>query len=129
MTSGLYEVFSSIGEAMASGANSADAAEAAMRKFFQTALQQTSMLALNAGLKLLVEGGLPMLPIALGLFALAGISGIAAGAIGAAGGIRQTDYDQYIVNPIVDAETDLAKKRVDIIKQQLEDEKKLRDEI
>jgi len=128
MTSGLYEVFSSIGEAMASGANSADAAEAAMRKFFQTALQQTSMLALNAGLKLLVEGGLPMLPIALGLFALAGISGIAAGAIGAAGGIRQTDYDQYIVNPIVDAETDLAKKRVDIIKQQLEDEKKLRDE-
>ncbi len=128
LASGLLDLFNSIGAAMASGASSADAAEAAMRKFFQTALQQTSMLALNAGLKLLVEGGLSMLPMALGLFALAGISGIAAGAIGAAGGVRQVDYDQYIVNPVIDAETELANKRVDIIKQQLDDEKKLRDE-
>ena len=128
IASGLNDAFSSIGEAMASGESSADAFGAAMKNFFTSVLQQTSMLAINAGLRLLVEGGITMLPAAIGLLALGGVSAIAAGAISASGQVRQVDYDQYIIDPVIEAETDLAKMRINLIEDQLEKERELRDE-
>jgi len=127
-SSGIYNTLSSIGGAMASGESSAETFGAAMKQFFASALQQTSMLALNAGLRLIVEGGLPMLPVAIGLLALGGVSAIAAGAISASGQVREVDYDQYIIDPVIEAETDLAKMRISLIKDQLEKERELRDE-
>jgi len=126
--SGIYDTLSAIGGAMASGESSADAFGSSMKQFFASALQQTSMLALNAGLRLIVEGGLPMLPVAIGLLALGGVSAIAAGAISASGQVREVDYDQYIIDPVIQAETDLAKMRVNLIEDQLEKERELRDE-
>ncbi|MEL7556609.1 MAG: hypothetical protein AAGU26_10540, partial [bacterium] len=128
LASGIYDAFSSIGEAMASGASSTEAFGAAMKQFFVSALQQTSMLALNAGLRLLVEGGVGMLPVAIGLLALGGVSAITAGAISASGQVRSIDYDQYIIDPVIEAETELGKMRVNLIEDQLEKERDLRDE-
>jgi len=127
-SSGIYDTLSAIGGAMASGESSANAFGAAMKQFFASALQQTSMLALNAGLRLIVEGGLPMLPVAIGLLALGGVSAIAAGAISSSGQVREVDYDQYIIDPVIAAETDLAKMRINLIEDQLEKERDLRDE-
>ena len=127
-SSGIYDTLSAIGGAMASGESSADAFGGAMKRFFASALQQTSMLALNAGLRLIVEGGLPMLPVAIGLLALGGVSAIAAGAISASGQVREVDYDQYIIDPVIEAETDLAKMRASLIEDQLKKERELRDE-
>lgn len=129
LAQGLVNGFEEIGSALASGDDAAGAFGSAMTKMAADMLKQTATLALTAGLRLLAEGGLAMLPAALGLFALAGISAIAGGAFASAtSGPREVDYEQYITDPVVEAEKKLAEERLQILSDQLDREKEIRDE-
>lgn len=127
---GLTDAFSSIGEAMAEGADTGDALAASLQQTAATMLKQSAAFAFTAGLRVLAEGGLAMLPLALGLMAIGGVAGIAGGFLGALGGGSpdRDMYDDYIIDPVVEAEKELAKKRLEILEDQLEKEKEIRDE-
>jgi hypothetical protein len=115
-------------EAMGTGANAADAFGQSFAKMAQQATRQIAVFALAAGVRILAETGLAGLPVALALFALAGVSAAVSGGIGGAmSGPRTVDYDRYIVDPVVEAEKELARQRLEVLKDQLEAEKKLRD--
>jgi hypothetical protein len=133
---GLSDMFSSMGEAMASNADVGAAAMAAVNNFAQECLRQVSALAITSGLRILAEQGTVGIPMALALFAMGGIAGIAGGAAGASRsggsgginvGVTPVDYKKYISDPIVDAEKDNSRQRIEILKEQLSEEKKIRD--
>jgi hypothetical protein len=120
--------FEAIGEALTTGENAADSFGTAMAKMAADLLKQTSLLAMTAGLRMLAELGVAGIPLALGLFAIAGVSAIAGGAIsGAMAGTRTVDYDQYIVDPVIEAEKKLAEQRLEILEDELEREEEIRD--
>jgi hypothetical protein len=126
LAGGIQNVFESIGEAWANDANAADAALQAAKQFAAEIIRQTSSLAIAAGLKLIIAG---QFAPGIALLALGGVSGIIGGLFGArGGGSSGVDYDKYIMQPVIDAERKLAAERIKIIRQQLEDEKKLRKE-
>lgn len=130
MAQGLTDVFSSIGEAMAESTDVGDALAASLQQTAAMMLKQSSAFAFTAGLRVLAEGGLAMLPLALGLMAIGGVAGIAGGFLGSlSGGSPDRDaYDDYIIDPVVEAEKELAKKRLEILEDQLEKEQEIRDE-
>jgi hypothetical protein len=131
---GLADLFAGVGEAMASGADAGDAAVAAVRNFAHECIRQVSSLAITAGLRVLAEQGTAGIPMALGLLALGGLTGIVGGMFGGGNSgstgvvVTQTDYKKYISDPIVEAEKDNSRKRIEILKEQLNEEKKLRDD-
>jgi hypothetical protein len=115
--------------AIGAGADSAEAFGQAFGKMAQQATRQIASFALAAGVRILAETGVAGLPVALALFALAGVSAAVSGGIGGAmRGPRTVDYDRYIVDPVVEAEKALAQQRLKLLKEQLEAEKKLRDD-
>jgi hypothetical protein len=133
--SGLIDMFAGMGEAMASNADIGDAAGAAIMNFASQCVRQISSLAMTAGLRILIEEGTAGLPTALGLFALGGVAGFFGGMLGGRRGggslpatVSQVDYKKYISDPIVNAEKDNSRRRIEILKEQLKEEKRLRDE-
>lgn len=123
------EAFLDFFDAMGSGASAADAFGQSFAKMAQQATRQVAVFALAAGVRILAETGVAGLPVALALFGLAGVSAAVSGGIGGAmRGPRTVDYDRYIVDPVVEAEKELAKQRLKILKDQLEAEKKMRDD-
>jgi hypothetical protein len=132
---GLTDMFSDMGEAMASNADVGAAAAAAVNNFAQECLRQVSSLAITSGLRILAETGVAGIPLALGLFAIGGVAGIVGGLLGGSRsggglglGVTPVDYKKYISDPIVGAEKDNSRRRIEILKEQLDEEKKLRDE-
>ena len=131
--SGATDMFASLGEAMATNANVGDAALESVRNFAAECLRQVSSLAITAGLRQLASGNVSL---GLALLAIGGITGLAGGALGAGksssehnvAAIDPVDYKKYISDPIVDAEMDNSRRRIEILKEQLKEEKRLRDE-
>ncbi len=116
-------------EAMGQGSSAADSFGQAFGRMAQEASRQVAAFALAAGVRILAETGIAGLPIALALFALAGVSAMAGGALGhSMGGPRTVDYERYITDPVVEAEKRLAQERLRILKAELEEEKRLRDD-
>ena len=81
----LSDTFADIGAAMASGDDIFAASSKALQSFVSDLLAEISTMAIGAGLRVIVDMGVAGIPIALGLFALGGIAGIAGGFFGASG--------------------------------------------
>lgn len=125
---GLVDGFVAIGDAMASGGDAGQAFGQAMRQMGADALRQVSSLALTAGMRILAETGTAGLPIAAGLFAIAGVSAIASGFMGSGGSggggtLRSVAYD-----PVMQAEKELRDERLRLLKEQIKEERKIRQE-
>jgi len=125
LESAFMDFFSALGE----GTINAENVGFSMARMAAEATKQNASFALSAGLRVLAEGGTGALPIALALFAIAGVSAFVSGGITKANsGKREVDYERYIVDSVLEEERRMAKERIDILKKQLEDEKRIRDE-
>ncbi|MDR1903079.1 MAG: hypothetical protein LBQ88_12470 [Treponema sp.] len=121
-----------MGEAMTTGADAGAVFQNAIQNFAAECLQQASVLAMTAGLRILVEQGTVGIPMAIALFAIGGAAGLASGFVAAAGynnsNLIVQDYNRYVVKPVIDAEKELAEQRINILKDQLKDERELRND-
>lgn len=121
----LANSFTAIGSGLAQGLSMSAAASEALRQQFASITSQISSMAIAAGLRTIIDGGLAALPVAIGLFAIGGITGIAAGlASSRTGAYGLSESSQKII----DAEKELADERINIIREQLEEERTLRNE-
>ena len=126
MGSTLSSMFSDLGSVLAEGGSGVDALTESAGQFVQQIMGQISQMALASGLRVLAETGIAGLPIALGLFALGGVAGIAGGLMGGSGSgldgsllgamedetkARQKLADS--INKTIDTEYDLLKRQLD----------------
>lgn len=113
--------------AMGEGTSGVDDFGRAVAKMAQEATRQVASLALAAGLKMiLMPGGLGL---GIALLALAGVSAFGSGMLGdALAGPREVDYSRYITDPVIEEEKRLAAERLRILKDQLDNEKRIRDD-
>lgn len=81
----ISDTFSDIGAAIGSGEDVTEAAGKALQSYATQLLKEISTMAIGAGLRVIVEGGLAALPLAIGLFALGGVAGIGSGFFGSSG--------------------------------------------
>ncbi|MGD1832495.1 MAG: SHOCT domain-containing protein [Sphaerochaetaceae bacterium] len=81
----IADTFKNIGAALASGDDVLEASGKALQSFVSSMLSELATLAIGSGLRVIAEMGTAGIPIAFGLFALAGIAGISAGFFGASG--------------------------------------------
>ncbi|AEC02030.1 phage tail length tape measure family protein [Parasphaerochaeta coccoides] len=117
--------FESMGSAIASGGNALDGFGDSMGQFTQQVLSQISSSAIAAGLRIIAETGWAGVPVALGLFALGGITGMSAGLMGGGTGIddsiTQSMQDELearqklaeTINSTIDTEYDLLRRQLD----------------
>lgn len=126
MGSTLSSMFSNLGSTLAEGGSGVDALTESAGQFVQQIMGQISQMALASGLRVLAETGIAGLPIALGLFALGGVAGIAGGLMGGSGSglddsligamedevkARQNLADS--INENIDTEYDLLRRQLD----------------
>lgn len=121
----ISSTFSSIGESLASGESGMDGFSDSMGQFTQQILSQISQMSIAAGLRILAETGIAGLPIALGLFAIGGVSGIASGLMGGGQGIDDSIMDSMqdeldvrqklaeTINSSIDTEYELLRRQLD----------------
>jgi hypothetical protein len=124
IASRLSNSFQTIGQRLAEGESAGESFKDAMKQQLASIGAQISTLAIAAGLRVIVEGGLAGLPIAAALFAIGGIAGLSSGALSSGGSALSISYTKEIV----EAEQDLADARIQIIREQLEQERELRNE-
>lgn len=117
-------------ESMTEAFMKAESAGDAMRKLGDTVLEtaasimkQVAPLLLEAGLKLIVAGAIP---VGIALVAASGLVAIAGAAIGASVTNYQSQNDYKSL--IMDQEQELAEERVELLKETLERERELREE-
>jgi hypothetical protein len=117
-----------MGRAIADGTDAMDAMGSVLANVASDILGQISMYATLAAVKVVAMSPNPLaaIPLAVGLLAIAGVTGIASGFIGATGGGGGPDTSW--AERIVAAEESAAEKRLEIIRDQLEDERRIRDE-
>lgn len=126
IASTLESVFSDMGAAVGSGEDAFAAAGKHLQKFASSLLSEISTMAIGAGLRLIVEGGIAALPGALALFALGGIAGFAGGFLGSGGsGVDSSIQDALsdeleireslneALQESLDIEKDLLKRQLD----------------
>lgn len=114
------------GAALASGSDGLDSLSESTSAFAQNIMSQISQMAIASGLRVIAETGWAGVPVALGLFALGGVAGIGAGALGGKGsGLdkslmgsmqEETKARQKLadsINKTIDTEYDLLKRQLD----------------
>lgn len=123
IAAGLSSSIVSIGQGLAEGQSVGDAFGNALRKQFSAIAAQISTLAIAAGLKEIFKGN----PAGWSLLALGGVGGLFAGFMGGGSSSSIINYDKES-QAIIDAERDLAEARIELIKDQLEEERELRND-
>ncbi len=117
----LSDTFNDIGAALASGDSVLEASGKALQSFASDLLSEISTLAIGAGLRLIVEGGLAALPAAIALFALGGLAGIGGGFFGSSGAGVDSSLQDSMADEIAIRESlnDALQESLDLEKQML----------
>lgn len=122
----LSATFTDFGKALASGEGGLQALSESSSQFVQSVMAQISQMAIASGLRVIAETGWAGVPVALGLFALGGVSGIAGGLIGGSGkGLDQSltksmqeevkarEKLAQSINKTIDTEYDLLRRQLE----------------
>lgn len=119
------DFFTALGE----GSMSADSFGQSISQMAANATKDLARLALMAGIRIIAETGTAGLPIGLALLAIGGVAAIASAGFGNSSKNKNTtDYQKYISDAVIAEEQRLAQERIKILRKQLEDEKRIRDE-
>ncbi len=122
----ISDTFKNIGAALASGDDVLEASGKALQSFVSSMLSELATLAIGSGLRVIAEMGTAGIPIAFGLFALAGIAGISAGFFGASGkgldsSIQDTLSEELAIRESLnDALEDQLSLEEDLLRRQLD---------
>lgn len=119
LASDMSGLFSTWGDAIASGENAGDAMMSALSDWTQQLTSQLSSMFISAGLRVIIEGGYAGLPLGLALIAAGGLSGFASGLMGGSGPALSDEVMQSM-NEEMDAREKLARTINESIDQEYE---------
>lgn len=119
LASDMSGLFSTWGDAIASGENAGDAMMSALSDWTQQLTSQLSSMFISAGLRVIIEGGYAGLPLGLALIAAGGLTGFASGLMGGSGPALSDEVMQSM-NEEMDAREKLAQTINDSIDQEYE---------
>lgn len=119
LASDMSGLFSTWGDAIASGEDAGDAMMSALGDWTQQLTSQLSSMFISAGLRVIIEGGYAGLPLGLALIAAGGLTGFASGLMGGSGPALSEEVMQSM-NEEMDAREKLARTINESIDQEYE---------